>query len=402
MNSTYLAIATIGMMQSSLLASLPTLIDKTPITALQWSWLLAFSMFGFVIFAPVWGKLTDRYGYDRTLMWTFIGAALSNILLLVGICDYFNEIMPWIVIVTVLTMSRLIHACFASGIFGAAQAKVVSIKPDSIKSSLARIQAFNQVGRMAGPLVVAIGALVFSTFGLYLVGGLVAVLAALFMFSSQKTSQAASSINPTNSNTEQNPDWLSGLPDIAMAILLTMFVGWLQFSLGPYIQNLWGLNPTEASQELSYLLFASAFAMSVTAFLITPRISHMPKLYAAIMISCVIIGAVILSRATSLLQLYPGMILLSVGLALCPPYYGHRLRARWPHHQGLIGGVLTSAHTIGYACGVLLGGWLLNQNPSQVLELYSIFGPLLLAIYIWQTLLFPIDFRYSLKEKNEF
>lgn len=385
MSLVYSLVVMMGLMQSALFACLPWLIEYTPLNVSEWSLLISGSMFGFVLIAPWWGRVTDKYGAKYTLLWTFGGFTLANVLLVLAISPWGLEVMTLSVLLGVLILSRIIYATFTAGIFGAAQAwMLLHIEAHETRTALAKLNAVNQLGRMIGPLVVMLGAFWYPTLALYVFVVLSALMCIRLFLQRNRLAAGPNAVsedkpqevknNSQGSQKEsltrdsgQRFSLMKALPELLMAASLTLSVGTLQFSLGPYLQWLWQLSAEEATTEVSQLLFLSAFVVTLVALGLVPRIAHLTKLYLGMMLLGLLLGSSLLILAETKLLWCLAIALMSMGVALGSPWYGHLLRERWPEDQGRIGGYLTSAHTIGYGSGTLIAGGLLQWQPAWAL-----------------------------------
>ncbi|WP_169334441.1 MFS transporter [Hahella ganghwensis] len=398
-----------GTLQSALLACLPLLIASTPMTTSLWSWLIGGGLLGFVFCGPIWGKLTDRYTPARTLTWTFAGLTTSHLLLLAAVTIAIIKPTAFWPILGGLILSRLVYSLFASGLFGAAQASVITPYLNNTRSHLARLNAANQAGRLLGPLLVALCAWYHALLSLYLLGVICILVSWSLLYRTHylyRTNERSRMNSPCqakdlaletdseqqlsgNTNKQHNVnneriDWRKMLPELSMALCLTFFLGTIQFVLGPYLQHQYGLSPEEATQQLSLMLAMSALSMVVTALVLIPKLQDHAKSYLIMMLLTVCVGSILLGSSDSIAILLTGLILACVGVALITPYYGQQLRDRWPLRQGLIGGILTSAHTIGYGVGTLAGGLLFQYFPDYALRISMLLGPTILVLTLWQ------------------
>ncbi len=387
MKLSHLAVLLMGTLQSALLSCLPLLIAVTPLTTSQWSWLIGGSLLGFVVGGPTWGRLTDRFSPQRTLLWTFTGLCLAHGLLLVAI----GLPLPALGVLLLLIASRVVYAVFTSGLFGAAQASVLLNKPTDIRSNLAKLNAVSQLGRLLGPLAVVFCAWYHPLAALYVLGAIALIVLVATMLKQAETISSAEAESP-HPFQEDSPGLKTrfrirlALPELAMAFVLTGFLGCLQFLLGPYLQHHFRLSPESATQHLSMLLILTAMIMFLGALVLVPRLQYQPRIYLLTMLSSCVIGGLLLGSADGLPMLVLGLVLLAIGVSLCTPYYGQQLRDQWPQQQGMVGGALTSAHTLGYGAGTLVGGWLMTHYADQALDGFYVLGPLLLLLTGWQWL----------------
>lgn len=360
-----------GLYQSALVASLPWIIDRSGLSAGFWSLALAVGMVPVVPGAILWGQRADHYGSGGVLR-TCCGLVIAGYGVLVAAL----VLMPAApVLATLALASRLLHGAGAGGVFPAAQRRVLGgHAPSSWSLQLARLQAALQVGRVAGPALMALMALVSVPLGLALVG----VLGLALVGRDLAGVDDNDGLHPPVG--QHPPSWGADRYLYGLAFVLTLWVGMLQFVLGPYLQQLLAVDAATATGLTGTALIVAALA----GFLVGPLVHRwlgnrewtLTLLWFALLLS----GGALLALARGYGSVLAGVALVAAAAAVLTPWYGSRLRQRWPDRRGLMAGRLASLHTCGYALGTLLGGAALQWWPERALMVFPALAPLLLAL----------------------
>ena len=363
-----------GLLQSSLITALPWLIASTGLSAGWWSVAMAAGMLPVVMGAPVWGQQADRRGS----FWVLRGA--SSLVLLAF--PLLLLVLIWqpaaIMLMVLVVLIRLLHGIGAGGVFPAAQRLVVSgVDPGQWAARLAGLQVAVHLGRLAGPGLMVVAAVSGVPGALALVW-MVGVLCCLTLarpaeelpFRAGQQSQVL------------RPGWRDGLPLYAMALAITVWVGILQFVLGPVLARVSGSSPETATALTGTALVIA----SVAAMMAGPLVHHHVRSVVwlgALWSLGIGAGGIQLALASSVMDIYLGVALLAMGVAVITPWYGAVLRQLWPQARGQVAGRLTSLHTFGYGVGTLIGGALLEWSPDQALAVFPVLVLVVAALALW-------------------
>jgi MFS family permease len=364
-----------GLLQSALVASLPWLIDYTGISAGGWALLMSAGMLPVLLGAPFWGRMVDRSGGHRVILLAatlvLSGYSLTLAVLLFGLSGQLA--VAW------LFVARLVHGIGAGGVFPAAQRLVtVGVVPGQWSLKLSRLQMAVHGGRLVGPVLVALAALTGVISVLFLAG----LLALALIFASSQV-KCTTSVLPEIGNNHGNNSllWMPEWPLYLMALVLTAWIGMLQFVIGPVLTRMAGVSASVGAMLTAIALIIAAVTGLIAGPLVHNWIRSTHLLIACWFVSFAGAGSLLL-MADSVLAIYIGTAALALGVAILTPWYGARLRLSYPQHQGAIGGRLTSLHTLGYIVGTLTGGWLLEVNPDNALTVFIILAPTLLLLVI--------------------
>jgi len=373
-----------GLLQSSLITALPWLIDRTGLSAGWWSVAMAVGMVPVALGAPWWGRLADRQG-SLAILRSASGLVLSAFLLLLLVLVSKAAALALMVLVI---LTRLLHGVGAGGVFPAAQRLVVSSSdPKRWAAQLSRLQIAVHVGRLAGPGLMVVAAVtgVPAALGLVWIGGLLCCLVLIRRhgWREQKPQEGATPKAPaTRRPPPPQPAWLDGLPLYALAFAITVWVGALQFVLGPVLAELSFSSP----QTATALTGTALVIASLAAMLAGPLVHRLARSTTWLILFWnfgIGVGGLVLALADSVADVYAGVALLAAGVAVITPWYGATLRQLWPEARGLVAGRLTSVHTCGYGVGTLLGGGLLEWRPDQALSIFPLLVVAVAALVLW-------------------
>ena len=131
---------------------------------------IIFSLVGIasVLFAPRWGRATDRIGFGRVLGWGLIGGGLGNLLQLP-----FHTLLPF-------SMVRFAYGAFFCAVYPAINGLVVQTTPEDFRGRAFGLnQSAGQVGTMLGPLLGGVLSGLFGINSIFWVTGILLLAAAV-------------------------------------------------------------------------------------------------------------------------------------------------------------------------------------------------------------------------------
>ena len=378
-----IAVFIMGAVQTALLTLVPVMMEKTQISAVHWSWLLSAGLFLFVVCSPFWGKAIDRFGAKNTLVVSFTCMLVSHCLLVVAVGYEGLSNNSWL-LMALLILARVGYGLSASGVFPSAQTWALQNQSgnQSTASALAKLNAVSQLGRLSGPLLVSLVVMFFVepliSVWILLAVGLVWTLW-IVRNAWRDRPHTSDTTSTSNTESEQQTDatlrtyrWTDGFSVYGLAITLTIFIGALQFLLGPYLQMLWQISASQASVELGWMLTTAAIISVLVALKIGPKLFHSEIKTLSVIMILLASGCVLLLMADQRLVLHVAVACLSASIALATPWYGALLRDQWIEDQGKISGQLASVHMAGYGVGTLVGGYGLQFFEQNVILIFSL------------------------------
>jgi multidrug resistance protein len=327
----------------------------------------AYSLMQF-LFAPVWGRLSDRVGRRPILLLSTAGAAVSYAVFALAAGTKGN-----------LGLALLFGSRVFAGICGAnitvAQAYIADITPPEDRSKRMGLvgMAFG-LGFIFGPVL---GGLTLSYFGLPGPGWTACVLCAANFFLALAI--LPESLKPGSEHAAQRPhlaQWghTLGRPGIGMLVavffLATFCFACFETTIGLLIQKTFSFdlakNPATAGKTVAYLI---AYCGIVGALVQGGAIGRLvkklgeAKLIAFSMIMAGV-GLALLPWAANWPLLLVGLGVFSIGSSLTrPPVFGMLSNLADPREQGATIGVAQSAGSLARIFGPIFATTLFFQNP---------------------------------------
>lgn len=352
-----------GLFQSSLIAATPTFISVTGLSTLQWSILLSMPTLLFLLLSPLWGKWADRIGASYLIRYSAVGLGLSIVSLAavwwLGTVFAFVPAL-WFVAIAV---TRILYGMSASGVMPLCQSLAINdTQPsdstakvesgDRSLKNLGLVSASLSTGRLVGPLVlIAVLSQLDWLLALYSLLAIPLVLL-IIQYSRKHSKKQAGQANQSQTIPVK---LIPVLPYLVMAFFVTLFVGYLQFVLGPLLLD-WLGDAKQATMTMSFILTLVATSALLCQLLIVKRLNwRSPFLLAGIALT--MLGAtLILSAINSVVGLMLIMVPVAAAIALITPIYTRSAMAQCDKGKGQISGKLAVCHTAGYPLGSLLAG----------------------------------------------
>lgn len=366
-----------GLLQSALAACLPWLIEHTGISAGGWAMLMSAGMVPVLLGAPLWGRAVDQRGAHRIIMLAAVSVLAGyGLVLAVLLSGVSGEVAAGC-----LFVARLMHGVGAGGVFPAAQRLATgSAAPEQWSLKLARLQMAVHGGRLIGPVLVAVAALT-GVIPVLSFAGILALALVIASWQVAGRSVVLPQVPGCGEESNRALPWRPQWPLYLMALVLTAWVGILQFVIGPVLTRIANVPASVGATLTAVALIIAAVTGLVAGPWVHGRVRSPRVLAICWFISFSAAGGLLL-MADTVMAVYIGTGVLALGITILTPWYGTRLRLSYPRNQGAIGGRLTSLHTLGYIVGTLTGGWLLEQHPENAMAVFVVLAPVLLLLAI--------------------
>lgn len=367
-----------GLFQSTLIAATPTFISVTGVSTVEWSILVSMPTLLFLFLSPLWGKWADRLGAAYLIRFCALGLGLSIICLaLVWWLGVSLSFVPGLWFITI-AISRVIYGMSASGVMPLCQSLAISppqpaastqtTAGDRSLKELGLVSASLSIGRMLGPLALIIVAS--QVDWLLALFSLLAIPLTFAIFRYSKHNQTYH--RPTNNSKTQAQFKLSAIkPQLTLAFCMTLFVGYIQFVLGPLFLD-WLGNAPEATFMMSVTLTIVATTALACQLLIVKRLNWRSPFILLWLSLAMLISALALSISEGVYMVMGLMIPIAVGIALSTPIYTRLAMGHCGEARGQISGKLAVCHTAGYPLGSLLAGLYYPNMPYWWLPLACI------------------------------
>ncbi|WP_067518671.1 MFS transporter [Endozoicomonas ascidiicola] len=344
----------LGAGQTTLLISLPAMMEETGIGYVLLSGMVAFGTGLFILSAPVWGKLSDHFGRKPVVVAGVVGIALSFSLITLSVLALNQNIINRQQAILLMFVARGIYGLLASGLYPAVQAWAMDEEPDNASRSLSRITASINGGRLVGPLIPALLIGWGSEFPMAFIAVLTMLLFLWVIFLPLRNT-----VEPAPSKSEERSSirllsvtW----PYLLLACSVTTLFGFLQYVIGPMLLSVFQ-NGAETSRMLSWLMMLAALSTIVAHFLFSRWVQGQVSLALKIGTSWLLIGTLMMLLGDGFAWLAAGLVISAASVTLLTPSYTTIASKQLKHQQGLLTGMLSMIHTTGYTVGALLAGF---------------------------------------------
>ncbi len=361
----------LGAGQTTLLICLPAIVEET---GLGYGLLTAMVPLGtclFIFTAPLWGRISDRYGRKRVVQSGLLGFTVSFLLLALAIYGLTLELLTTEWAVGLMFFARTVYGLLVSGLYPAVQAWAIDDSDSSSRvRSLSRITASINVGRLIGPVIPAV---LISQGSVFPVLALVILTIPLLLQASILTTDQPSGVKQEKGSEEKNQfrQMMKSLwPVLLVACSVTTLFGLLQYLIGPILQQRFAYDGVAASRVLSMLMMVAAFSTVIAHLLVSRWVQGRLILSLKVGSVLLLVGSFLLITATNLVWLIFGLVVSAASVALLTPVYT-TLASEQVDQQGVLTGTLSMIHTIGYTLGALLAG-LGGSLENQLAEVFCI------------------------------
>jgi MFS transporter, DHA1 family, multidrug resistance protein len=344
-----------------------------------------------LVFAPVWGRASDRFGRKPVIMIGLLGFGLAFIA--TGLST--NLVM--------LYGSQLIAGALAAGIFPAVMASIADqTEPEQRGKYMGLLGAASGMGIIIGPVSASVIAMIGLNVPYFAAAALGLLTATITMMWLPETRAPSGSRKET-----QTYGWRTALkPGLVIFFLMMLFVcmamASLESTLGFFTMDRWGLSETPSAMPLlwttieltgtnmlgiAYLFFGVTGVL--TQVLLVGRLMDTLGERRTIALGFVLAGAgtALLLVASEMALLIAAPVVISAGLGLLMPSINTAVSNRTDReHQGVVMGLLGSFNSAGRAAGPVAGG--LAYSVSMLLP-YAVSAAISLAsaalMMLWPT-----------------
>ncbi|MFM7737443.1 MAG: MFS transporter [Alphaproteobacteria bacterium] len=323
-----------------------------PVAVKSWTAILGSAPFAVaVIFTPIWGSLSDRFGYKAMVVRSIFGIAIAAIGM--GLATAPGQLLFW----------RLVQGA-VSGVFPAAVALVSARTPEvRVGRALAILQSARAGGALLGPLVGGILADAIGIHSLFGGVGAIAIATALLCAFGIEREPPSAHAHAAAANTTSSRDLLSDRGVLGMLVLIALFqvvvmTPWPSLAL--FVQ-LFDTHERTVATTTGLLVFATGLP-SLLATTWWARLGARRGLVRMTAISLAAVGALnvctglVAKRIEAVFALRALTVFAMAGVI---PLSFEWISRRAPDGaRGRMAGLGSTAMMLGNVIGPTLGGWL--------------------------------------------
>ncbi|MEX1665769.1 MFS transporter [Zhongshania arctica] len=378
MFSLYLAMMSVGMGQTVVFAILPMLGRELHLDLLVFQLpfsdiviepremaitsLSALTAFAFFIAAPIWGRLSDRWGRKPLIIMGLFGYVIGT-LTFNGVAYLgLSGVMMGTALFSCLIISRAFHAVVMSPTHPAAAAYMVDVTSVHERTKgMGKLQAFNQLGVMLGPALAWFVSINYLA-PLYIQAGVSLIVGILVW-----RYLPSIPVSNTSGKKQLKLSYFDPRYRLFMAVGFAIFslLGMVQQTLGFYFQDILAVDGVRAAQLFSSAMVVSSVAILGAQFLVVRRYSGLPMRLLRFGLPFMLLSYVLLANASALWMLYLSMALFGFGMGLTgPSFTASATMAVESHEQGSLAGLIGAIAGLGFMFGPLVGGALYRISPS--------------------------------------
>jgi len=368
----------LGALQGAVLILVPEMMLKGHLTALQLAIPLSIGTFVFMFCSGKWGQVLDnRHIAQKPIIvvvrWVLFGFLVSQ-LVFVSLLQF--TALYGVTLVFALSVSRILHGVFCSAIIPSTQLTLSRF--DKKGDRLVWASIATNIGRITAPLLTFVP-LDINYFSLWFIAVMTfsaLIFACIDHGKNEIYLKKLDYLIPKENNPEifslfKNPFLISVC---CAALLISLFSSQLQFSLGPLFLAEFS-NAKLASGMTATLLFSASASALFSLFVVYRPLSRYPKVFMAVIATGLIVGSFLFVTQQHLVV---SVILLSSTLSMVPVWYSALAIHASEHNKARTSAVVSQGHTLGNACGGVLGGALLTFGQSTLLSSFGLFTVLIL------------------------
>ncbi|MEM9670562.1 MAG: MFS transporter [Pseudomonadota bacterium] len=341
-----------SMGQTVLFAVAGPVIRDIGLTEFQLGIIISASALMFVAASPVWGRLSDRWGRKRVIVFGLFTYSLTSFAF-AGVMDLgVNAAMTAGTVFAALLVLRLLYAAFGAGIQPSSVALMADLSDEADRSSaVAIVGAAFGFGMILGPAAAAalVGFGVLTPLYAVAVLGFVCMLIAVFFLESPAPVQ-------DEKKEKAQLDYGKLAPIMAIALLLFTGVSSLQQTIAFYVQDYLQVDSAEAARMTGFCFVAMAAASLIAQVGLIQIFKPGPGALLRIGLPLMAAGVVLYSMPTSFVQIIVACTVIGLGFGFANPGVISAASVRTGEQsQGAAAGLMQAMMAAGYIVGPLAG-----------------------------------------------
>jgi len=383
------AVGVTALGQTLVFTLLPSLGRATGLAEIQVGLIISCSSLAFALASPVWGYLSELYGRRPILIIGLSGYATGTLLFALV---FQAGLAGWVsggVLVALLVAARMSQAVIMAATPPSAAAYTADITaPEARTRGMGRIGAANNLGTVLGPGIGGMLAAVALVLPLYLVAGLVALMAVSILFFLPPSPYRGEP--PVQRRRTVLATGLRAYTDrrfrdlLITGVVLFMSFALVQQTLGFLFQDALNMSPSEAAGALGTAMMAAAITSLTGQILVVQWLRAPALVLLALAVPAIGLGAGVLWLFDSRLGMTLAVMLVGMGIGFGMPAIMSLASLRVDSsEQGRVAGLASACPSLGFVLGPLVGTGLYTLDhrfPYMLVVMLMV--PL--AVLVWR------------------
>lgn len=365
----------VGMTISFVVAS--PLAREAGLTELEVAGILTFSAFLYAYLTPTWGRIANRIGRKRIMVFALYAMAATNTLFILALDAALKGVVAGLSAFLLLAVTRLFFGLLSPGLQPAALAAMTDATTSKDRAAgMGLIGAAMSIGSILGPA----GAAILAEFGP------LAPIWGAVVFSILTGTFIGFALPPTRKGqVTERPSPLRMTDPRVRAHLLFLFcyfvaVGQIQQTLAWLVQDRFGFDRAEAVQMTGLVFAAMAVSLVILQFGYVSRYRPRPLTMLPIGLALVALGyAIALVPGPYGLLAFAFMVVGAGAALVVPATNALATLSVSPPEQGAAAALVAAAPPAGFVIGPLLGAGFYMLNPALPLGISATAMVLFLA-----------------------
>jgi DHA1 family multidrug resistance protein-like MFS transporter len=330
---------------------MPFYIEELGAGGRELGWLMASYSLMQLIFAPIWGTLSDRIGRKPVLSLGVLGYAIA--LLMFGLATEY-----WM-----LFLARTLSGILSSATMPTAMAYIGDNLPEKERSSgMGQLGAAMGVGIVLGPLLGGMLSSEWLALPFFIGSGLAALAFLLVLF------LLPESRAPNPRQTKRFLSWeiirrtLLSPAGVILLLIFIMSFGLSNFQgiIGLYVVDKLAFNTKQVGTIWMVLGGVMILAQGVLTGPLTKRIGELMLIRIGLLVGT--LGFILITLASGYITMLLSISILTLALALIGPALNAFVSYYAGDHQGAVMGLNSATASLGRIVGPLWGGYIFDIN----------------------------------------